>query len=427
MAIDSTSIPPAGRRSALENRFFRDLLLAITGVPIGVMYAWQTLGMVLVPVAPPPNDFGHVYLTAARALAAGKDPYQACAAGACLAGRFDAETYYYPPVVAWMMQPLAHLGDRAAEIGAMVAVQIMIAIFIWSVVRALGWRDRQFWVLATIAVLSFPATLVEVQNMNLQILLLAASGVWLLGWVAGDVWWAGAALGIAMAIKLIQAPLYALTLWGRSWVMAISAAAVFAILWLIAVPRLLPEYIFQVLPGVGMVGGQEMNITPLAGLARLLHPESLYGRGSGVDGVVLAGAVLVAVVVVAVTIVMVGRAGTTGELRALQAAAVVAASPFLTTSAWDGHLVLVLLSMIVVAAAALRRRDHLLLAAVAVSWLLIGPVYLAFTNVFAAGIGPTIIVRLGAESALAGALILWLATLRALAVFRREQATPGRA
>ena len=426
MAIHSTSISAADRRSALDDRRFRALLLAITGLPIGIMYVGQTFGRLLLSPNPPLNDFQLVYLTAARALVAGEDPYQACAHGACMAGRVE-HFNYYPPVVAWIMQPLAHLGDRAAEVGAMIAVQVLLAIFIWSVLRAVACRDWQFWALTTIAVLSFPATLVEVQNMNLQVLLLAASGVWLMGWVRGDAWWAGAALGVAMAIKLIQAPLYALTLWGRNWVMAITSAAVFATLWLIATPRLLPEYILQVLPGVGMVGGQEMNVAPLAALARLLHPESLYGRGSGVDGVVLAGAVLVAVVVVAVTIVIVGRPGTTGELRALQAAAVVAASPFLTTFAWDGHLVLVLLSMIVVAAAALRRRDHLLLAAVAASWLLIGPVYLAFTNVFAAGIGPPIMVRLGAESALAGAVILWLATLRALALFRREQAVPGHA
>ena len=99
--------------------------------------------------------------------------------------------------------------------------------------------------------------------------------------------------------------------------------------------------------------------------------------------------------------------------RALEAALVVAATPLVVTVVRPGHLLLLLLPMIVLGTLALRRADWRLGAAVAVSWVLIGPVYVWFTNLLAAGVGAEF-VRPGAEAALAGTVVLWLAAMQTL-------------
>jgi hypothetical protein len=187
-----------------------------------------------------------------------------------------------------------------------------------------------------------------------------------------------------------------------------------AVLWLLAVPSLLPEYLFQVLPAVGRGSGEEMNIAPLGAIARLFHPESLYLQGRGVDIPVLAITAAVSLTVLGVTAwrLRAPRAGAQG--RALELAAAFAAMPLMLTLVWAGQLILLLLPMIVLLDFGLRRQSRGLVLAVAVSWLLIGPVYLGFTNAFAIGFGFQALFEVWVDAALAGALILWLATLHAL-------------
>jgi hypothetical protein len=62
----------------------------------------------------------------------------------------------------------------------------------------------------------------------------------------------------------------------------------------------------------------------------------------------------------------------------------------------------------------LRRGSRGVVAAVAVAWLLMGPVYLAFTNAFAAGFGFPLLFDVWSDSAMAGVVVLWLASLYAL-------------
>jgi uncharacterized membrane protein len=62
----------------------------------------------------------------------------------------------------------------------------------------------------------------------------------------------------------------------------------------------------------------------------------------------------------------------------------------------------------------LRQRSRRVLAAVAASWLLIGPVYVSFTNAFAQGFGFPLLFQVWSDSALAGVVILWLASVYAL-------------
>jgi hypothetical protein len=230
----------------------------------------------------------------------------------------------------------------------------------------------------------------------------------------GDRWWGGIALGVGLAIKLVEAPLLLLGIWGRRWWMVASAGACWALLWLVAAPRLLPEYLFQVLPSVGQGSGAEMNVAPLAAAARLFHPQSLYLQGRGVDLPVLALTACFAVAVLVLTAVCLRGPRADGDGRALEVAAAFAATPLLLTVVWAGQLVLLLLPMIVLLHHGLRTRSRLLVVAVAAAWLLIGPVYLAFTNAFAVGFGFPLLFQVWSEAAVAGVAVLWLASLYAL-------------
>ena len=404
--------PPWGR--ALSNRRFRTLLLVVAGVPILVAYLWY--GGIWPLFWNQLSDFRQVYLDGARVIATGGDPYQ-CSTGFCSGhskGWLGAAGAVYPPFTLWVFQPFERFDPATVDAVALVAANICLTAFIWIVVRALAVKDWQLIAVIALMCVSFAPTLTEVQNRNLQVLLLTLGGVLLLAWRKGDRWWAGLALGLGLAIKLVEAPLLLLGLWGRRWLLVAVGLVTWAVLWLLAVPSLLPEYLFQVLPAVGRGSGEEMNIAPLGAIARLFHPESLYLQGRGVDIPVLAITAAVSLTVLGVTAwrLRAPRAGAQG--RALELAAAFAAMPLMLTLVWAGQLILLLLPMIVLLDFGLRRQSRRLVLAVAVSWLLIGPVYLGFTNAFAIGFGFQALFEVWVDAALAGALILWLATLHAL-------------
>src|SRR3984893_11369061 len=89
--------------------------------------------------------------------------------------------------------------------------------------------------------ISFEPVAANFDEGQVNLVLLGLSGVWLLGWVAGDRWWGGAALGLAVAVKLLQGPVGLLLVWGRRWRMLAAAAVAGLALWLLAVPQYLPE------------------------------------------------------------------------------------------------------------------------------------------------------------------------------------------
>jgi hypothetical protein len=126
---------------------------------------------------------------------------------------------------------------------------------------------------------------------------------------------------------------------------------------------------------------------------------------------VIGYAIAVAVTLVTAIVLRAPRKDRDG--RALEAAVVVAATPLVVAVVRPGHLLLLLLPMMVLGTIALRRADFRLGIAVAVSWVLIGPVYLWLSNLLAAGVGAQFL-RPGAETALAGAFLLWLAALHTL-------------
>lgn len=398
--------------AALANRRFISAILIASGTPILVVYAWRTLFGPIFSPSSDPVDFFEVYVPTGAMIASGHDPYSQCLSRTCWIGLTNAWTDY-PPVVSWLSQPLALVDQAVLGAAALVVAQACVALFIWATARALrvhGWQPVAMFVIAAIA---FPPLIDQIIQRNLEVLLLGLSGVWLLGWVAGDRWWAGAALGLGLAMKLVQAPLLLLGVWGRRRAITLVAVLVVAVLWAIGSPQYLPEYFLRIVPELNTGTGYAMDIAPVGAVARLLHPASIYGLVQGVDTTVriIAAAISATVLIMTAITLWSPRADRTG--RALEAASVVAATPLVVAVVRPGHLLLLLLPMLVLGTLAIRERLLWLGIAVAVSWMLTGPVYLWYTNLYAEGVrGP--LMATGAEIALLGTVILWLTSLWAL-------------
>ena len=397
---------------AISRRRFRWLLVGTSGTAIGIQYVWQTL---ITPAFFPgsaPVDFIEDYVGSAQLMLSGIDPYSACHTRACWADLANTASVY-PPVVTWLSLPLAHIDKTVSGDAALIAMQIFVVVFLFTIASALHVRDRQAILALAIVTIAFPPLIGEIVKRNLEVLLLALSGIWFWGYVLGDRWWSGAALGIGLALKLVQAPLLFLGLWCRRWVTTIAALVAFAVLWAIGAPQYLPEFITRVLPGFNTGTGFAMDVAPVATLARLFHPGSMYGYGSGVDLTVRLLGYVIAGTVVLFTVLTVASARSDRDGRALEAAAVVAATPLVLAVVRPGHLLLLLLPIAVLVIVGVRNQDWLSVGLVVAAWALMGPVYLAASNVLAAGIGLPW-TRIGEESAVAGAVILWAVSMRVL-------------
>ena len=400
----------------MRNRRFRSLLLAISGIPIITSYLWNGLLIpLLLPSSIPPTDFHETYLAAARAIAANQDPYGPCHNLVCY-GQMTNSASVYPPLSGWLLQPVISLNPRLVDAGALIACHVLVVIFLITIIAALRISDWQAIALCVIGTLSYPPLLDQIRFVNLQVALLGLSGLWLLGWMRGDTWWGGIAAGIGVALKLVQAPTLLLIAFRRQLRMLGAALAVWALLWLIAAPRYLPEYLFKVLPAAGSGTGYAKNISPIGAVARLLHPDSLgnTGLGTGVGPLERAVALLFALAVLGVTTYFLARSVPSTERRPLDAAAAVTVAPLISTLVWPGHLALLLLPFLVLGAFAIRRGDWRILFLTVVAWVFTGPVYLAFTNAYAAGYYWLPFTRAWAESALFGAVLLWVTVLIAL-------------
>ena len=401
-------------RLALLNRRFRSLLLVIAIVPTSALYLWQTLFRPIFIPGTGQIDFFEDYVGSAKLLASGIDPYSPCLSRACWTDLANAWSLY-PPVVSWLSLPLVNLDRAVTGAVALIGAQLCVAIFILVMLRALRIRDWQSIALWVLAAITFAPLMSEVVQRNLQVLVLALSAVWFAGWLAGDRWWGGVALGVGLALKLVQAPCLLLAVWFRRPWTALAAVLALGLLWLLGAPQYLGEYLFRIVPGLNTGTGFAMDIAPVGAVARLFHPESMFGRpyGTGIDTTVRVIGYAIAAAVTLFTALVLRGPRKDRDGRALEAALVVAATPLVVAVVRPGHLILLLLPMMVLGTIALRSADWRLGVAVAVSWVLVGPVYLWMSNLLAAGIGAQFL-RPGAETALAGAVLLWLAALQTL-------------
>jgi hypothetical protein len=401
----------------LDNRGFRSLLLLVAGVPIGLLYLWQALIQPLVFGAYL-GDFQESYMRAARRLAANADPYDLCRTMGCLEP--TGPQYVMPPPLAWLLQPLISVDSHIITVGAILVLNASLLVFIFCALRALKVDDWQLAALLVVVAISFEPVIGNIDEGQVNLVLLALSGAWLWGWVGGR-WWGGAAIGLAAAVKIIQAPVGLLILWSRRWSMLAAAIVAGLGLWLLAAPQYLLEYLFSVLPAVSAGTGQFENHSPGGTITRLFDPDTFLGITRGSPPAARVITLLMAVAALAITFLVLRSPAADSTGRALEAAAVVAMTPIVTSYSWGTHLVLLLLPILVLVAWGVRRRDWLVLATVAAGYLLIGPGHNRFQSLLVNGYSNFFVLRLMAELGVLGVLAIWTASLLAV---RRERSRP---
>src|SRR5712692_9499211 len=353
--------PAVRRLPALANRRFRGLLLIWAGIPILLLYLWQALVQPLAFGAYL-GDFQESYMRAAGRLAAGLDPYDLCQTMGCLEP--TGPQYVTPMPLAWLLQPVVGVDSHVLGAAAVILLNAALVVFLFCILRALKVHDWQLGALLVLTAIAFEPTIANVVEGQINLVLLALSGVWLLAWVA-DRWWGGPAIGVAVALKLIQAPVGLLLLWARRWSMLAAAAVAGIGLWLLAAPQYLFEYLFKVVPAIGQGTGLFENHSPGGTVARLLDPDTFFGATRGAPLAARIITALIAVAAVVVTFLVLRSPSRSAAGRSLEAAAVVAVTPLVASYSWGTHLVLLLLPMLVLVTWGLRRREWLVIALVA--------------------------------------------------------------
>ena len=390
----------------------------VAGVPIALTYLWQAL---IQPVflAGYLGDFQESYLRAASRIAAGQDPYDLCATMGC--SEPTGPQYVMPPVLAWLLQPLVGVDSHVITVGAVLVLNLSLAVFLWTALKGLRIHDWQLAAFLVLVALAFEPVVGNVEEGQVNLVLLGLSGVWFLAWIE-DRWWGGIALGAATAIKLIQGPLALLVLWGKRWSMLAAAVAAGLVLWLAGAPQFLLEYLLKVLPAVSAGTGFFENHSPGGTFARLFDPSTFFAtRGSPAAARVLT--LLVALAVIFLTFVLLRSPGKDASRRGLEAATIVAATPLIASYSWGTHLVLLLLPMFVLIAWSVRRRDWGVLVLVGISWTLIGPVHKLLQVLLVTGYTDVLVLRVLTEAGVIGILALWIACM--LAVRRSATTTQG--
>jgi hypothetical protein len=383
-----------------------------------VVYIWRGLVQPLL-FGTYLGDFQESYLPAAARLAAGRDPYELCKTMGCLEP--TGPQYVTPPPLAWLLQPLVGVDSHLLGVAVILVLNASLFVFFAFALRALQVADWQLGALLVLVALSFEPVVGNINEGQINLVLLALSGVWFWSWV-NDRWWGGAALGLAVALKLIQAPVGLLILWARRWAMLAAAIVAGLGLWLVSAPRYLSEYLFQVLPNVGEGTGLFENHSPGGTIARLLEPDTFFGaqRGSPLAARVITAVIAIVAILLTVAVLRSPAASSSG--RALEGAAAVAVTPMVATYSWGTHLVLLLLPMLVLVAWGVRRRDWTVLALVGLGWALISAGHGWFLTLLASGFSNLLLLRLMAEFGVVGILAIWIASLLAV---RRDRSAYG--
>src|ERR1700730_3325900 len=414
--LRSVNSPAVGWLPALANRRFSGLLLIWAGLPILLLYVWQAVVQPLVFGAYL-GDFQESYMRAAGRLAAGHDPYDLCQTMGCLEPTGPQEVT--PRPLAWLLQPFVGVDAHVLAAAAVLLLNASLAVFLFFVLRALRVDNWRLGALLVLIALAFEPTTANIVEGQINLVLLALSGVWLLAWIGGR-WWGGAALGVAVALKLIQAPVGLLLLWARRWSMVAAAAIAGLGLWLLAAPQYVLEYVFKVVPAIGAGTGFFENHSPGGTVARLLEPDTFFGAVRGAPLAARIVTTLIAIAALAVTFWVFRAPSRTEAGRGLEAAAIVAVTPLVASYSWGTHLVLLLLPMLVLVTWAVRRRDWAVLGLVALGWALIGPGHHLFQALLVSGYSTLRVVRLWAELGVFSILAIWIASLEAI---RRDRLT----
>src|SRR5258708_30502948 len=151
------------------------------------------------------GDFTASHMGAAARLSAGQDPYELCQTMGCLEP--TGPQYVTPTPVAWLLQPGVGLDSHLVVIGAVIVLNASLAVFLFFVLRAMRVDDWQLALLLVLVALAFEPVSGNIEEGQVNLILLALSGIWLLGWIA-DRWWGGLPLGVAVALQLFPPPMH---------------------------------------------------------------------------------------------------------------------------------------------------------------------------------------------------------------------------
>ena len=405
------------RRSALDNRGFRTILLVVAGLPIAATYLWQAL---IQPLAFGTylGDFQESYMRAAQRFAQGADPYDLCRTLGCLEP--TGPQYVMPPTLAWMLQPLVGVNSHAITVGAILLLNASLFLFLFCVQRTLDIRDWQLAALLVLVAFGFEPVIGNIDEGQVNPILLGLSGIWLWAW-ALERWWGGIAIAAAVAIKLIQGPVGLLILWARRWSMLAAAVVTGLVLWLLPGPRYLFEYLFSVLPAVSQGTGLYENHSPGGTITRLFAPATFVGVVHGSPPAARVITLVISLTALAITFVVLRKPAAVRTGRVLEASAIVAVTPIVTSYSWGTHLVLLLLPILVLVWWSIRRRDWVVLGLLAVAYVLLGPGHKGMQVLLVNGYSNLVVLRLLAELGTGGVMAIWIACLLAV---RRQQLSP---
>lgn len=401
------------------NLRFRRVLLWVVGLYTLADYIWVSFVTPFTTRMEFPDFTG--FFAAATAMRQGVDPYLPILSH----GHYDfSPSYSYPPLTAWLLQPLVSLGHENAALLVLVFLQVCVISFVWITYLALRPVSRDEIVFGVILVLSFGPLFANTQNDQVNLVLLPLCALTLLAYRQGEKWWGGAAYGLSIAFKPLQPAPGLLLVWGRRGRMVVAAIVVGLAALAIAGVNWSTEYIFKVLPELSGGSGFAANAAPAGLLERLFHPESFYDGGAPGGLGVGVGYLMVVVAVVGLTWWRLGRMSRTTSLgRASEVAVAMAASPLILTIANTWHLVLLLIPTLILVRVAIAYRDGWVLAAAGIAFLLLGPVYSGFQHVLVDNFSSSVIdianqplMRVWNECQLVGMVILWAGCLRALGV-----------
>jgi hypothetical protein len=409
---------PALKLHALNNPGFRAVLLTVAGLPIVAAYTWRAIAE---PVAFGTylSDLQESYLRAAGRIASGSDPYDLCKTMGCLEP--TGPQYVTPPLVAWMAQPLLGLDGHLVSAIVAITLNLSLAVFLFCALRALSVTDRHLAILLILMALAFEPVIGNIDEGQVNLVLLGLSGIWLWAWVDGRPW-GGAALGSAIALKLIQGPIALLVFWRRRWSMLLVAAATGTTLWLMAVPQYLFEYLTKVLPEISQGTGFYENHSPGGTVARLFDPSTFLGATRGSPEAARAITLIIAVSAIVITLWALRGPSSSRMGRALEAAVVVSLGPIVASYSWGTHLVLLLLPMFVIVVWGIQRRAWASIALIAAGWLFIGPVHKGLQVLLVSGYSNLFVLRVITEMSMLGVLAVWIACLISL---RRDRRRPS--
>jgi alpha-1,2-mannosyltransferase len=400
--------PPALARFSrpLANRRFRWLLIAVA-LPLPLLQYLVVTAQLSADLVNRGNEDFWVYARAAAAIARGVDPYS----GSTATSIASNTSYIYPPLLAWLVQPLVTLDLTTQALAGWAALQICFfaAIVMMTLALRAGWQLAALVTLAGITSYWVRRDLFEGQ-VDLAILALVA--IWFWAWVRGGRWWGGVGLGIGAALKVIPAVLILLPIARRRWVMVASLLAASGVLFL-ALFSLNVEYATRVLPYLPGVVGNPESQSPASTLLRLFEPATLYGQPDSLGAWFHILIVAITAAFVVVTAWRLRSKAIDHESAAIEGAAAVALLPLLTPVTWGHHLVVELIPLYVLAWVAIRRRHVWLGGLALLAWVLANPVHLLFMAAYLGGVKTPVVMNVWVELPVAGVILIWALCLYA--------------